>query len=78
MELGVSHFLLPPPFDRLSFFFANLELTVEALDGHQRILYQGLHGDPELALLLARLEGDPFQDLWEFLQDFQGNVPVGR
>jgi hypothetical protein len=30
-----------------------------------------------LALLLAKFEGHPFQNLWEFLQDLQRNVPVG-
>jgi len=40
---------------------------MEGFNGHEWILYWGLHGDPELALLLAKLEGNFFQDLWEFL-----------
>jgi hypothetical protein len=49
-----------------TFFFPEMELAIEALNGHERVLYGGLHGDRELALLLAKLKGDPFQDLWEF------------
>jgi hypothetical protein len=59
----------PSPFDRLPFLFSNLKLAVKAFDGHEGILDRGLHGDSELALLLAKLEGHPFQDLQEFLQD---------
>ncbi len=54
-----------------------MELTVEALNGHKGVLYRGLHGDPELVLLLAKLEGYSFQDLGELPQDLQGNMPVG-
>jgi len=32
-----------------TFFLPQLELLVETLDGHERIIYRGLHGDPELA-----------------------------
>jgi hypothetical protein len=28
--------------------------------------------------LLAKLEGESFQGLWELTQDFQGNMPVGN
>ena len=68
---------LPPQFDRLPFLLPYLKLPVEALNGHERVLHRCLHGNPELALLLAKLEGDSFQDLWELPQDFQGNLPVG-
>jgi hypothetical protein len=44
---------------------------------HKKVLSACLHGNSELALLPAKLEGHPFQDLREFLQDFKGNVPVG-
>jgi hypothetical protein len=37
--------------------------VVEALNGYEGFFYWGLHGNPELALLLAKLEGDPFQEL---------------
>ena len=77
MEHGLSHLLLPSQFDRFPFFLPNLELPVEVLNGHERVLDWSLHGDPELALLLTKLEGNPFQDLREFLQDLQRNVPVG-
>jgi hypothetical protein len=60
-----------------TFFFPEMELTVEALDGHEGVLYGSLHGNPELVLLLVELEGDPFYDLWELPQDFQGNMPAG-
>ena len=50
-------------------FLPEMELLVEALNGHERVFYGGLHGNPELALLLAKLEGNPFQDLGEFPQD---------
>jgi hypothetical protein len=76
MEHSFSHLLLPPPLDRLPFLLADLELAVEALNGHERVLDGGLHGDPELAFLLAKLKGNSFQDLWEFTQDLQGNVLV--
>ena len=33
--------------------------------------------NPELDFLLAKLEGDSFQDLWELPRDLQGNLPVG-
>jgi hypothetical protein len=46
-----------------------MELPVEAFNGHEGVLYGGLHGNPELALLLVKLEGNPFQDLGEFPQD---------
>jgi len=59
------------------FFLPKLVLPVEALDGHERVLYQRLYGDPEMAILLAKLEGNFFEDLWELPQDFQRNVPVG-
>jgi len=71
MEHGFSHFLLPPPLDRLPYLLSNLELPVETLNGHERVLYRSLHGNPELTLLLAKLKGDPFQDLWELAQDLQ-------
>jgi len=77
MKQGVSHFLLPPQLDRFPFLLSNLKLPVEALNGHKRVLYGSLHGNPELALLLAKLEGNPFQDLWELPQDLQRNMPVG-
>ena len=35
-----------------------MELPVKAFYGHQGVLYGGLHGNPELALLLAKLEGN--------------------
>jgi hypothetical protein len=56
-----------------------LKPSVEALNGHKRVPYLGLQGNPKfkLALLLAKLEGNSFQDLRELLQDLQGNVPVG-
>lgn len=41
-----------------TFFLSKLELAIEALNGHERVLYGGLHGDPELTLLLAKLEGN--------------------
>jgi len=50
---------------------------MESLNGHERVLHGSLHGNPELALLLAKLEGHPSQALWEFLQDLQRNMPVG-
>jgi hypothetical protein len=74
---GVSHFLFPSPLDRFPFLLSNLELSVEAFNGHERVLYGGLHGYPELALLLAKLEGDSFQDLWELSRDLEENVLVG-
>jgi hypothetical protein len=39
-----------------------LEVAVEIFNGHEGILCRGLHGDPELTFLLAKLEGNPFQD----------------
>jgi len=77
MEHGISQFLFPSPLARLSFLFSRAELLVQALNGHERVLYRGLHGNLELAFLLAKLEGDSFQDLWEFPQNLQRNVPVG-
>ena len=71
MEHGLATFLLPPPLDRFPFLFPNLKLSVEALNGHKGVLYGGLHGNSELTLLLAKLEGDPFKDLWELPQDLQ-------
>jgi hypothetical protein len=53
----------------ITFFFPEMELTVEALNGHKGVLYGGLHGNPELALLLAKLEGYSFRDLGELPQD---------
>jgi hypothetical protein len=44
---------------------------------HKKVLSACLHGNPELALLLAKFGGNFIQYLWEFLQDFKGNVPVG-
>jgi hypothetical protein len=41
-----------------TFFLSKLELAVEAFDSHEGVLYGGLHGNPELALLLAKLEGN--------------------
>ena len=41
-----------------TFFFPEMELPVEGLNGHDMVLYGGLHGNPELALLLAKLEGN--------------------
>ena len=38
-----------------TFFLPEMELPVEAINGHERVLYWRLHGDPELALLLAKL-----------------------
>ncbi len=70
-------FLVLSSFHRFPFLLCNLKLSVEALNGHEGILYRSLHGDPELALLLAKLNGDPFQDLWELPQDLQRNMPVG-
>ena len=32
--------------------------------------------NPEVALLLAKLKGDHFENLWEFAQDLQRDVPV--
>jgi hypothetical protein len=58
MEHGIPHLLLQPPLDRFPFLLTNLELLIEAFDGHERVLYRSLHGDPELALLLTKLEGD--------------------
>ena len=69
--------LHPSPLDRFPFLLSNLKLTVEAPNGHEGVLYGGLHGDPELALLLAKLKGNPFQDFWELPQDLQRNMPVG-
>ena len=69
MEHGFSHFLLPSQFYRFPFLLSNLELPVEAFNGHEGVLYRGLHGNPELVLLLAKLKGDPFQDLGELPQD---------
>jgi hypothetical protein len=77
MGHGLTYFLLPPPLDRLPFLFSNLGLPVEALNGHERVLYGGLHRNPELGFLLAKLEGTSFRDLWELPQDFQRNVPIG-
>jgi len=53
-----------------TFFFPELEVTVKVFHGHERVLYGGLHGDPELALLLTEFEGDPFQDPWELPRIF--------
>jgi hypothetical protein len=39
-----------------TFFLPQLELLVETLDCSQWILHFALNGDPELALLLAKLE----------------------
>ena len=33
-----------------------MELLVEALDGHERVLYRGLHGNPELFLLFSQFQ----------------------
>jgi len=52
-----------------TFFLPEMELPVEAINGHERVLYRRLHGNPELALLLAKLEGYSFQDLGELPQD---------
>jgi len=52
-----------------TFFLSKLELAVEAFNGHEGVLYRGLHGNPELVLLLAKLEGYSFQDLGELPQD---------
>jgi hypothetical protein len=54
-----------------------MELPVEALNCHEGIFRWGLHGDPEPTLLLAKLEGDPFQDLWELPENLERNGPVG-
>jgi hypothetical protein len=43
----------------------------------QRVLYGGLHGNPELASLLAKLKGHPFQDLRKFLQDLSKDMLAG-
>jgi hypothetical protein len=51
--------------------------TMEALNDLEGILSGGLPEDPELAPLLARLEGNPFQGLREIFQDLQRNMPVG-
>ena len=54
-----------------------MELAVEALNGHDRVIHRGLHGNLELTLLLAKLDGNPCKNLREFPQDLQRNVPVG-
>jgi hypothetical protein len=54
----ISHFLVPPPFDSLPFRLSNLELPVEALNGQERVLYRGLHRDPELVPLLPEFHED--------------------
>lgn len=59
-----------------TFFLPKLELPVEAFNGHKGVLHRRLHGNPELVLLVAKLKGDPFQDLWELPQDLQRNVLV--
>src|SRR5271157_1940464 len=64
MEHGLSHFLLPSPLYRFPFLLSNVELLIDALNGHERVLCGGLHGGPELVLLPAKLNGKPFQDLW--------------
>jgi hypothetical protein len=38
-------------------------MPVEAFNGHKRVSYRRLHGNPELALLLAKPEGNTFHDL---------------
>jgi hypothetical protein len=76
MKHDFSHFLFPSPLDRFPFLLSNLELAVEALNGLARVLYWRLHENLELALLLDKLEGHPFQDLLELPQDLQRNVPV--
>jgi hypothetical protein len=45
---------------------------VETLNNHERILYRGLHGNPELALLLAPRDGYFLQYPWEFSIIFRG------
>ncbi len=77
MNHGISCSLIPSSFDILLFLLPKLKLPVEALKGQERVLYRRLHGNPELVLFLAKLKGDPFQNLWEFPQDLQRNVPVG-
>ena len=41
-----------------TFFFPEMELTVEALNGHERVLYRGLHGNPELVPPLPEFPED--------------------
>jgi len=57
-------------YESTSLKHSDLKLPVEAFNGHERVLYQRLHGDPEMALLLAKLEGNSFEDLWELPQIF--------
>ena len=49
---GLSHFLLPSPFNGFPFLLSKLKLPVEAFNVHKRVFYRSLHGNPELALLL--------------------------
>jgi len=60
-----------------TFFFPEMELTVEALNGHKGVLYGGLHGNPELVLLFSQFQRHIIQPLRKFIQDFQGNMAVG-
>ena len=76
MNHGISCFLIPFSFDILLFLLPKLKLPVEGFDGHERVLHGGLHGNPELALLLAKLKGDHLQNLWEFPQDLQRKEQV--
>jgi hypothetical protein len=77
MENGFSGLLVPPPLDRFPFLLSNLELAVEAFNGHERVLHLAFDGNPELALLLAKLKGNSFQYLRELVKDLQGNMSVG-
>jgi len=61
----------------LPFLLPTLELPVEAIDSHERIINRSLDEDPELDLVPAKLGGNSLQYLWKFLQDFCGNVLVG-
>jgi hypothetical protein len=74
LEHGLSHFLLPLPLARFPLLYPNLKLPVEALNGHERVLYEGLHGNPEMTLLLAKFKGRSFQDFWKLRQDIQRKI----
>jgi hypothetical protein len=53
--------LVKSRFDTFSFLLPNLELPVEALDGHERVPYRGLHGNSKRALQPAKPDGNFFQ-----------------
>jgi len=60
-----------------TFFLPEMELLVETLDCSQRIIHFAFNGNPELVLLFPQFQRHIIQHLGKFIQDLQGNMPVG-